>query len=108
MAVKRGLLLPLPHEHVYCVDCGSLAECYDHRDYDRPLDVRAVCFKCNHRRKSASHAPAFDEPERIEGGDRMEDVTFPLTLTMWATRAHSPRLQYYLTKQHLLGLLNAL
>jgi uncharacterized OB-fold protein len=30
-----------------CVDCGRTAECYDHRDYGRPLDVEPVCRACN-------------------------------------------------------------
>jgi hypothetical protein len=52
MAVKRGDL-----QHVstlYCVDCGKFAQCYDHRDYEKPLDVEPVCFSCNSRRGPAS------------------------------------------------------
>ncbi len=33
-----------------CVDCGEQAEHYDHRDYMKPLDVDAVCRKCNFKR----------------------------------------------------------
>ncbi len=30
-----------------CVDCGRPAQCYDHRDYNKPLEVDAVCIRCN-------------------------------------------------------------
>lgn len=30
-----------------CVDCGDPAERYDHRDYNKPLDVVPVCSSCN-------------------------------------------------------------
>jgi hypothetical protein len=36
-----------------CVDCGRPAFDYDHRDYDRPLDVAPVCRGCNLRRGPA-------------------------------------------------------
>ena len=50
-AVRRGDL-----EHIssqLCVDCGSQAKHYDHRDYDKPLDVEPVCISCNHKRGKA-------------------------------------------------------
>lgn len=50
-AVKKGLLAPV--KTLSCVDCGRGAECYDHRDYNKPLDVVPVCRKCNFRRGSA-------------------------------------------------------
>ncbi len=30
-----------------CVDCGAPASDWDHRDYDKPLDVVPVCRRCN-------------------------------------------------------------
>lgn len=30
-----------------CVDCGGPAIEYDHRDYAKPLEVQAVCRRCN-------------------------------------------------------------
>lgn len=36
-----------------CTDCDQPAAMYDHRDYNRPLDVDPVCKGCNVRRKSA-------------------------------------------------------
>lgn len=47
-AVRVGFL-PDPR-HLDCVDCGGPAECYDHRDYNKPLDVNAVCLRCNSSR----------------------------------------------------------
>jgi len=50
-AVKKGIL-PLV-KTLICVDCGRPGECYDHRDYDKPLDVVPVCRKCNYKRGPA-------------------------------------------------------
>jgi len=33
-----------------CADCGKPATEYDHRDYNKPLDVAPVCRGCNRRR----------------------------------------------------------
>ena len=49
--VKNGVLAPV--KTLICVDCGSQAQCYDHRDYNKPLEVVPVCRKCNFRRGSA-------------------------------------------------------
>jgi hypothetical protein len=61
LSVKRAIfsgLLAVPAT-VMCADCESPAECYDHRDYRRPLDVRPVCRRCNQRRGPAAWR---DEP----------------------------------------------
>ena len=50
-AIKKGILAPV--KTLLCVDCGRPGECYDHRDYNKPLDVVAVCRKCNYRRGAA-------------------------------------------------------
>lgn len=47
-AVKIGFLPP-PTDFD-CQDCGKPAECYDHRDYNKPLDVDPVCVSCNSSR----------------------------------------------------------
>jgi hypothetical protein len=47
-AVRKGTLQPA--KNCKCVDCGLNAFCYDHRDYDKPLDVVPVCRKCNFKR----------------------------------------------------------
>jgi hypothetical protein len=52
-AIRYGFL-PSP-KTLICVDCGNPAECYDHREYAKPLDVAAVCNPCNLRR-----GPAID------------------------------------------------
>ena len=46
-----------------CVDCGRLAEMYDHRYYSRPLDVEPVCRGCNRRR-----GPARDIADVLRNG----------------------------------------
>ena len=108
VAIKRGILLTLPHVHVHCVDCGQPATCYDHRDYDKPLDVRAVCQSCNLRRGPAKHAPYFERPDPIEGGERSVDITFPLTVTMCAPCGHSESERKKLTYEWWIDLLTAL
>lgn len=47
--VKQAIIKGnLPHPSTLeCVDCGKPASCYDHRDYAKPLDVSAVCKKCD-------------------------------------------------------------
>lgn len=45
-AKQRGRL-PKLDGHVLCVDCGNIATGYDHRDYNKPLDVDPVCNSCN-------------------------------------------------------------
>ncbi|MBO1748925.1 hypothetical protein [Stenotrophomonas indicatrix] len=52
-AVKRGLIPSLKGGGYACVDCGSKAEEYDHRDYSRPFDVEPVCRACNRKRGTA-------------------------------------------------------
>lgn len=48
-AVKVGFL-PDPRNFI-CMDCnGRQAECYDHRDYNKPLEVDPVCLQCNSSR----------------------------------------------------------
>ena len=52
-AIVKG---ELPHlsrrfdTEIKCVDCGKPAQCWDHRDYDKPLDVEPVCGSCNGKR----------------------------------------------------------
>lgn len=43
---KRDGILPSA-EGMPCSDCPRTAECYDHRDYGRPLQVDPVCRSCN-------------------------------------------------------------
>lgn len=48
-AVRKGIL-PRITASVRCTDCGEPANCYDHRDYLKPLSVDPVCSACNYRR----------------------------------------------------------
>ena len=50
-AVKAGLLAPV--KTLFCVDCGKPAQCYEHRNYNKPLDVQPVCRSCNYHRGAA-------------------------------------------------------
>ena len=50
-AIRRGELKPV--KECICVDCGKPAQCYDHRDYNKPLEVHAVCRVCNAKRGHA-------------------------------------------------------
>lgn len=52
-AVKVGKLVSLKTENIKCVDCGARAIQYDHRDYNKPLDVEPVCQSCNIKRGPA-------------------------------------------------------
>lgn len=47
-AIRYGFLLPA-NSHK-CVDCGDPAIGYDHRDYNKPLEVEPVCTRCNNHR----------------------------------------------------------
>jgi hypothetical protein len=59
-AVRSG---EIPHFSKFkCIDCGEPAECYDHRDYRKPLTVDPVCKGCNNRR-----GPGLPLPEREDG-----------------------------------------
>jgi hypothetical protein len=50
-AVQRG---KLPRASTLkCVDCGAPAALYEHRDYDKPLEVEPVCIPCNSKRGPA-------------------------------------------------------
>lgn len=50
-AVRRGDLPPA--KSLQCLDCGTAAKHYDHRDYSKPLTVEPVCGPCNHKRGPA-------------------------------------------------------
>jgi len=41
-----------------CADCGKAARDYDHRDYNKPLEVEPVCRSCNKLRGPAIHVVA--------------------------------------------------
>lgn len=50
-AIKAGKILPATSYE--CWDCSEPADRYDHRNYDKPLDVQPVCARCNRRRGPA-------------------------------------------------------
>jgi hypothetical protein len=55
---RREGTLPSPRDFA-CADCGRPAECYDHRDYSRPLHVEPVCLSCNVLRGPAEPVNQF-------------------------------------------------
>jgi hypothetical protein len=50
-AVRNGILPSA--STLICVDCGKPAQCYEHRDYNKPLEVEPTCKSCNTRRGPA-------------------------------------------------------
>ena len=44
-AIKEGVLSSL--KNLICVDCFAPAKVYEHRDYNKPLEVVPVCKRCN-------------------------------------------------------------
>jgi hypothetical protein len=54
-AIKKEILAGRlkPAKECLCVDCNKFAYVYDHRDYNKLLDVVPVCSSCNRKRGSA-------------------------------------------------------
>lgn len=50
-AIRRKVLPKA--DQLWCKDCGMQATVYDHRDYDKPLQVEPLCHRCNARRGPA-------------------------------------------------------
>lgn len=56
LAIRTGRLLPA--RTYRCVDCHERwATAWEHRDYDKPLDVDPTCDSCNFRRGPAFFGP---------------------------------------------------
>ena len=62
-AVKKGFLKPA--QDFRCMDCGSAAVCYEHRNYYKPLDVDPVCKKCDINRGMGYPPPLNKYGQRI-------------------------------------------
>lgn len=62
-AVLNGTIPNLKLSEISCTDCSKRATVYDHRDYDKPLDVDPVCYGCNSKRGAAKWGNK--EPIRI-------------------------------------------
>ena len=50
-AIRYGYMRPA--SEFPCVDCGGPSTEYDHRDYNKPLEVEPVCSPCNKARGPA-------------------------------------------------------
>ena len=57
-AVRDRVLPNLRIDITPCTDCGTRADRYDHRDYNKPLDVQPVCRACNRKRGPAARLEA--------------------------------------------------
>lgn len=83
-----------------CVDCGKQAEHYDHRDYNKPLDIEPVCQRCNFNRGPAipskikysvpTHRQYLRRDEVIEYFGGIEEAARkigvkPVTIATWPT-----------------------
>lgn len=69
-AKKRGEIPYLRDGKTKCSDCDAPAVVYDHRDYDKPLEVEPVCNRCNQRRGRAAWSPPKNGPAAGRGGRR--------------------------------------
>jgi len=49
----RGMRLP-PASTYTCIDCGTQAGVWEHRNYNRPHEVVATCYPCNKLRGPAT------------------------------------------------------
>lgn len=54
-AIQNNKLINLAISYINCSDCKSRATVYDHRDYNKPLEVEPVCRGCNYQRGKAVH-----------------------------------------------------
>lgn len=61
-SIRNGVLVKAKDSGLLCVDCGVKAECWEHRDYGKPLDVVACCNTCNMRRGKAICPDHFPDP----------------------------------------------
>lgn len=50
----------MPANTYRCVDCGSWASGWEHRDYSEPLKVEPTCSRCNFKR-----GPAVFDPRNV-------------------------------------------
>lgn len=53
VAIRDGKLKPA--KQLECTDCGEPGFCYDHRDWQKPLEVVPVCKRCNIARGPATN-----------------------------------------------------
>lgn len=63
-AIKDGAIENLKVTYKQCVDCGKRALVWEHRDYEKPLDVVPCCYACNSKRGSAIF-PEYYPPRKV-------------------------------------------
>ena len=85
VAKERGHLPNLKRAVISCVDCGGRATTYDHRNYEYPLWVAAVCRQCNLRRGPGlnRNAPYTDEELKLRGKSMGRKIMFKDMSNPW-------------------------
>lgn len=83
-AIRKGKL-PKLDGSIACVDCGLPAWEYDHRDYDKPLDVEPVCLSCNKRRGRAANKREIPRRPNLTYQTVKEDIGHPDKRWRWNT-----------------------
>lgn len=72
VAVAEGFLLN--PKDCKCTDCPEQAECYDHRDYGKPMDVEPVCRSCNCKRYTGFMPERVVQPPKFAAPQEMEEA----------------------------------
>lgn len=80
-AVLRGHLPEV--RDLACEDCGAPAIAYDHRDYNRPLDVAPVCRSCNWIRGAGIPLGCNYESKQARGVVVGTGFARPVTFDAW-------------------------
>jgi hypothetical protein len=86
-AIMKNLLAPATD--FKCVDCGVPATCYDHRDYNKPLEVQPVCSRCNTLRGSAIPLtkPVIVKKQKAKQNSSLEKNVVPSVTGLTKARA---------------------
>lgn len=71
----RNNALPLLDGSVPCADCSGPASVWDHRDYLKPLEVVAVCQRCNIKRGKGINRDVLVVSNRVRIGPRKVHIT---------------------------------
>lgn len=97
-AIKRGDIKKAIFQK--CADCGGKAQCYDHRDYRKPLEVDAVCKACDVKRGAGLPFDYLDARWVYRGKESInrifpehaENVDVPTRKTVWNNEQFNKKL----------------
>ena len=74
-AVAKGTLRSLNDGNTKCIECGSVAKAYDHRDYTKPLQVEPVCItKKKKRGKGNNRGVGEFIPTKVKNNDETKEA----------------------------------